>query len=161
MKRMTDSQIFSQTYFYFAICLCCIMGSSLAFTPTSELEALLNFHNAAFDTVIWNDETTAGRIWNFSSNDPTALSFNQTNPCGSDNDQTWQGVTCSQTPSFCRDNSTSECNIIDLTLESLNLTGVMTPDIDQLSMLTKLTLGDNHMEGTIPPSVGNMTNLKV
>jgi hypothetical protein len=131
-----------------------------AFTPVSELEALLNFHNEAFKTVVWQG-VSSGRTWEFVSTDVTAASFNQTNPCGSADDQAWQGVECTEIPSSCRDDSPTVCSINTLDMDSFNLTGTLNSDMDQLSMLTKLILGGNHFSGTIPLSFGNLSDLQV
>lgn len=156
MKRCNSRHLFALWV------LCCIFTVEVhAFTPVSELQALLSLHTSAFDTVVWEDETTSGRIWDFVSEDITSENFNQTNPCGGSDGEVWQGIKCSESPQDCQDNSTTLCNVISLDMESFNLTGPVTHDLEHLSMLTKLTLGDNNMYGTIPPTLGNLTNLKV
>ena len=157
MKSINSCKFFS------ILCLLSLVTNpSFAFTPASELEALLNFYTQAFVTVVWEDEATSGRLWDFVSTDVTDVSFNQTNPCGSNaEDSTWQGVTCTEPPASCRDDSLALCSIAALNLDSFNLTGPVNSDIDQLSQLTKLILGNNHLSGTLPPSLGNLTNLKV
>lgn len=151
---------FTHSFCFIYLCLS-VFQHGLALTPVSELEALLSLHSSAFGTAIWEDVATSGRIWEFESEDIESESFNQTNPCGSSDDETWQGIICTEPPTACRDNSTTICSIVSLDVESLNLTGALTHDLDQLSMLTKLTLGNNHMSGTIPPTLGNLSNLKV
>ena len=135
---------------------------TLAFTPTSELQVLLNLYNAAFKTVIWEeDEATEGHTWDFVTTDLTDSAFNQTNPCGSSSDQTWQGITCTQASTVCTDESSLTCNILSLDLASFNLTGTIVDDLDYLPFLTKLVLGDNNFFGTIPLTLGNLSDLKV
>jgi len=46
-----------------------------------------------------------------------------------------------------------------LYLSSNNLTGSIPPEIGNLTNLTKIQLGYNELTGSIPPEIGNLTNL--
>jgi hypothetical protein len=50
-------------------------------------------------------------------------------------------------------------NTTELLLNSRGLTGLIPPEIDNLTNLTYLNLGHNQLTGTIPPEIGNLTNL--
>jgi len=50
-------------------------------------------------------------------------------------------------------------SVTQLALNSNDLNGSIPPEIGDLSNLTYLGLGDNHLSGSIPPELGNLSNL--
>ena len=50
-------------------------------------------------------------------------------------------------------------SIPKLNLHNNDLTGTIPPQLGQLTNLTHLNLGDNQLIGTIPPQLGQLTNL--
>lgn len=53
----------------------------------------------------------------------------------------------------------SEGHVTQLVLTSNNLVGTLPPDIGNLTDLTNLSLGINQLSGTVPTEIGNLTNL--
>ncbi|KAG9443445.1 hypothetical protein H6P81_014785 [Aristolochia fimbriata] len=70
---------------------------------------------------------------------------NSSDPCG----EGWEGISCTET------------RITSLRLSSIRLSGIISPDIEGLSELQSLDLSFNtNLTGTLPPSIGNLKNLK-
>ncbi|XP_078159046.1 receptor protein kinase WSS1-like [Carex rostrata] len=69
-------------------------------------------------------------------------------PCGGD---TWLGVTC----------DTNGKDIIILNFANQKLTGVISPDVANITSLTKLVLSNNNLVGTIPDRLTSLPNLQV
>uniref|UniRef100_A0A7S3HLI2 Uncharacterized protein n=1 Tax=Spumella elongata TaxID=89044 RepID=A0A7S3HLI2_9STRA len=109
--------------------------------PTIEYEALYNIYSTTNgDWWTWAPQES-GVPWNFSAN---------ANPC---NDH-WQGIGCNYT------NSEQEVHVTMLVLPNHNMTGNFPESISNLSYLTGLALDINHLNGTIPRSIGtNLPNL--
>jgi len=54
----------------------------------------------------------------------------------------------------------SVLNTTYLNLHENQLTGSIPPEIGNMTNLTELWLGDNQLTGSIPPETGNLTNLE-
>ncbi|GBG83853.1 hypothetical protein CBR_g37652 [Chara braunii] len=68
-------------------------------------------------------------------------------PCG----QQWTGITCDEyTPQ----------NVVALSLDGLDLFGVIPSVIGNLSSLRELWLNDNELSGPIPPEIGSLIELR-
>ncbi|KAL0332445.1 UNVERIFIED_CONTAM: putative receptor-like protein kinase [Sesamum calycinum] len=61
-----------------------------------------------------------------------------------------KGVTCSN----------RRQRVIGLSLERMNLYGILSPSIGNLSFLQALDLSENSLDGSIPPEIGRLTRLK-
>lgn len=66
------------------------------------------------------------------------------NPCAS-----WQGITC----------DTQGKNVIAINLPKNQLTGIISPDLGNLTSLSKLVLSGNNLTGTIPASLTKLNSL--
>ena len=54
--------------------------------------------------------------------------------------------------------SSDGCNVIDLFLPNNQLSGTIPPEIGELSELINFIASDNQLYGTIPPEIGNLSN---
>ncbi|KAJ4766156.1 Receptor-like kinase TMK4 [Rhynchospora pubera] len=77
-----------------------------------------------------------------------ADSWTGNDPCGSN---AWLGVTC----------DSSGKNITVLNFANQKLMGVISPDIANITSLTKLVLSNNNLVGTIPDTLTSLPNLQV
>jgi Leucine-rich repeat (LRR) protein len=107
--------------------------------PASEYNALKDLYDAT-NGKFWDWGNLPGNKWNFTGS-------TQQNPCADD----WAGVVCS--------NCTTSCNVIVLTLQTVNLTGTLSPSIGSFPALTSLSLNVNNLFGSIPTQVGLLTSL--
>lgn len=118
-----------------------IGAQGMSAVPTSEVKALQSIYNDARGN-LWSwrlPYSVFGNPWNFSNGI-------NSNPC-LDN---WQGVVCS-----------AASNIVQITLVDYQLSGFLSPDISQLTLLENLTITDNvELVGTIPPSIGQLSQLR-
>jgi len=62
----------------------------------------------------------------------------------------WYGVTC----------DAAETTVTELYLSDRNLSGVLPPEIGDLTNLENLRLGGNHISGGLPPEIGNLVSLR-
>jgi Leucine-rich repeat (LRR) protein len=147
---------------------------AFAATPSSQIEGLEFLFNSTNGTNWkWDNEVLNGPVWSFSSP--------QSDPCN-DNNQVWQGITCSSSPNVCR---TQDCVIVSLaldgyglvgslpyeffsrvtTLETLvltssqKLTGFIPSELSLLSGLQVLSLALNRLTGTLPPELSSLVLL--
>ncbi|KAG0525174.1 hypothetical protein BDA96_06G033000 [Sorghum bicolor] len=95
-----------------------------------ELQALLNFKQG-----ITNDPSGALSTWNISG------SF-----C------TWSGVVCGK--------ALPPSRVVSLDLNSLQLSGQLSPYLANLTSITRLDLGSNSLEGPIPKELGTLPKLQ-
>ncbi|XP_010535193.1 PREDICTED: probable LRR receptor-like protein kinase At1g51890 [Tarenaya hassleriana] len=77
----------------------------------------------------------------------------QGDPC-SPQDYRWEGLNCSYPNSDAP-------RVTSLNLSASGLTGVITPDISELTLLTELDLSNNDLTGVIPAFLGDMKSLKL
>ncbi|CAN0891256.1 Probable LRR receptor-like serine/threonine-protein kinase At1g53430 [Linum grandiflorum] len=63
-------------------------------------------------------------------------------------------VTCD-----CSFSSGTVCHVTVMKLKGYNLTGILPPELGNLTFLTELDLTRNYLNGTIPPSLGQLSNL--
>jgi Leucine-rich repeat (LRR) protein len=122
----------------------------------------------------WRNETVSGPKWSFT--------YPQSDPCNDQNNQVWQGITCSSPPNICHFQA---CEIVSLSLRSYNLNGTLPseffvpmsslmtleislsrdlvgsipPEIGSLAHLVSLSLDNNHLTGTIPHEIGSLSQL--
>ena len=85
--------------------------------------------------------------------------YNSTNGAGWTNSTNWLGVPgteCTWRGVVCDAGGTT---VIQLILANNNLTGTLPPEIGQLTNLNLLALGLNHLAGSIPTQLGNLTSL--
>jgi Leucine-rich repeat (LRR) protein len=124
-------------------------ASSLS-VPLVEMNALHELHTSTGGEYwFWRpNESESGARWDFTKNASSGEYLY--NPCGSDVNLEWQGITCSSSPSI---------TIIDL--HTFNLTGSVPESIGQLSNLTSLEMYENlQLTGSLPSSLGELQNLK-
>ena len=121
----------------------------------------------------WKNEAINGPKWSFS--------YPQADPCN-DQNQVWQGISCSSPPNICKIQS---CEIISLVLDDYNLNGTLPieffiqltslrdfkisfshdligripSEIGSLYLLTSLSLYNNQLTGTIPMEIGSLSRL--
>ncbi len=72
---------------------------------------------------------------------------NNTGWLSSDSLSTWEGVTV------------NDGRVVNLSLASRNLTGIIPSEIGNLSELTFLHFGNNKLTGSLPPELSNLTKL--
>ena len=120
-----------------------VNAGEVSSTQVAGLEFLYNNTNGNY--WIWKNITEYGNIWNFTSN-----GSNSPNPC-TDN---WQGVTCT---ADCA--SLSVCNIIDLNMDSNNISGIIPNEIIYLSYIQSITISKQNLIGTIPSAISQLSNL--
>uniref|UniRef100_A0A452XGH4 Receptor kinase-like protein Xa21 n=1 Tax=Aegilops tauschii subsp. strangulata TaxID=200361 RepID=A0A452XGH4_AEGTS len=63
----------------------------------------------------------------------------------------WRGVSCS---------TRHAGRVVALDLESLNITGQISPCIAGLRFLRRIHMADNHVSGHVPPEIGSLTRLR-
>ena len=97
----------------------------------------------------WKNETDYGSIWSFNSQ-------SQKDPCNT-NSKSWQGINCSSTSTTCQNTT---CNIIEINLQVYGLKGNIPEALFTLTSLTSLLLSSNRIVGTIPSSLGLLTQLQ-
>jgi Leucine-rich repeat (LRR) protein len=96
---------------------------------------------------------TAGRYWVYDDRvDGTVWSFpaNLSAPCTN----RWQGLNCSES-------SASNCVIVGLNMDGMNMTGTIPSSIASLTNLRTLDLAANSLLGSIPTAIGQLTKLQL
>ena len=113
--------------------LCCLpSGSQAASNASIDHLALLSFK-----ALITDDPSGALSSWGRASN----VSYCQ-----------WHGVTCGAQGRRGR--------VTALGLPGLNLSGIISPAIANLTFVTSLDLSYNNLDGEIPPSLSRCSNLR-
>ncbi len=106
--------------------------STVTQIPQTECEALVALH-----------ESTDGANWNYGGMGPTSVRWLTTNtPCN------WWGVGC------------TAGHVSYLSIAGNQGSGVIPPEIGNLTELTTLWLDNNQLTGPIPPELGNLVNLE-
>ena len=126
-------------------------SSTSTLASVTEMNALRDLHIATRgdDWTWYPNETASGARWDFTKNASTGEYLY--NPCGSDVNLQWQGITCSALPTVVR-----------LDLAQYNLTGTLPDSVGQLSSLTFLQFWDNkHLVGSIPSAIGDLHKLQL
>uniref|UniRef100_A0A3Q7J5M8 Leucine-rich repeat-containing N-terminal plant-type domain-containing protein n=1 Tax=Solanum lycopersicum TaxID=4081 RepID=A0A3Q7J5M8_SOLLC len=89
------------------------------------------------------------RYWNVSRSSCSQSSgFNMTDPTY---DKIMSNITCD-----CTFNSSSVCHVVTIELKGLNMTGILPPEIANLTHLRELDLSRNYLNGSIPSSYGQL-----
>ena len=87
--------------------------------------------------------------------------YNSTNGPGWTNNTNWlgaPGTECTWSGVTCGASGTT---VTQLILSSRNLTGTLPPELGQLTNLQFLRFGLNHLSGGLPPELGSLANLVV
>jgi Leucine-rich repeat (LRR) protein len=124
---------------------------SVAITPSSQVQALQSLYNSTNgDKWRWKDENLFGPKWSFD--------VPQADPCN-ENSDTWQGITCSSPPSLCR---IQQCVITSVRLGDYGLAGTLPFEMfPSLSSLITFQITSSNLTGTVPSSIGCLTNLQL
>jgi Leucine-rich repeat (LRR) protein len=116
-----------------------VKGSSVSWEEVEALRSLYVSTNGSKWT--WKDQSTNGLAWNFANQNNS-----QIDPCNTNN-SVWQGISCSEKPSFC--NNSHVCYVISLNLQAHTLRGPLPKSIEMLARLQYLNFYYNKLTGTI------------
>ncbi|KAJ3693543.1 hypothetical protein LUZ60_009023 [Juncus effusus] len=111
-------------------------------TPESEVEAL----NAIFTK--W--KIKASSTWNISGEPCSGWAIDSTDL--DSNPQFNPGIKCD-----CTYNSKKTCHILKLRVYALSVVGTIPDELQNLTFLNNLNIGQNYLTGPIPAFMGNMT----
>lgn len=112
--------------------------------PSIEMNALeAIYQNLHGDYWLWNISTVK---WNFTGCN---------NPCS----QNWYGISCLTSCSSHNPSILATCGIERLEINSFNLSGIIPPQIGNLTHLQYLTFETNHLFGPFPSEIGNIRGL--
>ncbi|XP_057827805.2 probable LRR receptor-like serine/threonine-protein kinase At1g56140 isoform X1 [Cryptomeria japonica] len=134
---MTSQLIYTISLILSFTLLCCLLGEAeSAITDKNETEAL----RAIVQLGMTN--------WNLTE-DPC------TDNGGKPNNSTFPGLGCN-----CSYLNNNVCHVTNITLSSLNLSGVLPPELANFTKLQQLDLADNLLTGPLPSQLGSLTSLK-
>lgn len=115
------------------VLICCIIFRCVGLSPTqySSLHAVFEGGNGNY----WVWDNSSGSSWSFDTG---------SDPCG-DN---WQGVFC-----------TDQTDVVELSLENMNISGTLSREINGLTSLTALTIKFSTMHSSIPSTLCDLSHL--
>ncbi|XLR20134.1 hypothetical protein HN51_066873 [Arachis hypogaea] len=118
-----------------ALSFCYLISTTVAqSTHPSEVNALLQIKKSLIDPL--------NHLWNWNKGDP----------CTSN----WNGVLCPLNVG-----ADGHFHVKELYLMTMNLSGNLTPQLDQLSQLEIMNFMWNNITGSIPREIGNITSLRL
>ena len=149
----------------FLLLLITLLSSTNAFLSIIQEEPQFSLPQSEFDALYDLYQANRGEQWSWKNNTEIfgiPWNFTQYETNGviphicQDHDETsqhWQGIECSSNCSY------SPCHIISLSLSNYNLEGTLPPSINNLTWLTLFDVSNNLIYGTIPPNLYNLSYL--
>ncbi|KAJ4763489.1 Leucine-rich repeat transmembrane protein kinase [Rhynchospora pubera] len=131
------------------VCLLIVSGSGTASAQAKTAPSEV----AALNTILGRWGKSANSHWNLSGEPCSGWAIDSTNV---DNNPDFNpGIKCD-----CSYNSNTTCHIYKLRVYALDVVGTIPDELQNLTYLTNLDLGQNYLTGPLPAFIGNLSRMQ-